>query len=114
MFLIFQNGLKKKLDKFTNVEIEKTLYNSAQKKFLEGNKNVALKLFEEYLELYPEGPFSKEATYYLAEIYFEQQKWDEALLAYQSLVTGEVSVYSEKALTRIIILLKNKNQQMKQ
>lgn len=102
---------EKKLDKFTNIEIEKTLYNSAQKKFLEGNKNVALKLFEEYLELYPEGPFSKEATNYLAEIYFEQQKWDEALLAYQSLVTGEVSVYSEKALTRIIILLKNKNQQ---
>ena len=102
---------EKKLDKFTNVEIEKTLYNSAQKKFLEGNKNIALKLFEEYLELYPEGPFSKEATNYLAEIYFEQQKWDEALLAYQSLVTGEVSVYSEKALTRIIILLKNKNQQ---
>ena len=103
---------EKKLDKFTNVEIEKTLYNSAEKKFFEGNKNVALKLFEEYLELYPEGPFSKETTYYLAEIYFEKQKWDEALLAYQSLVSGEISVYSEKALTRIIILLKNKNQQI--
>ena len=103
---------EKKLDKFTNVEIEKTLYNSAEKKFIEGNKNVALKLFEEYLDLYPEGPFSKEATYYLAEIYFEKQKWDKALLAYQSLITGEISVYSEKALTRIIILLKNKNQQI--
>ena len=103
---------EKKLDKFTNIEIEKTLYNSAEKKLFEGNKNVALKLFEEYLELYPEGPFSKEATYYLAEIYFEKQKWDEALLAYQSLITGEISVYSEKALTRIIILLKNKNQQI--
>lgn len=103
---------EKKLDKFTNVEIEKTLYNSAEKKFIEGNKNVALKLFEEYLDLYPEGPFSKEATYYLAEIYFEKQKSDEALLAYQSLITGEISVYSEKALTRIIILLKNKNQKI--
>ena len=103
---------EKKLDKFTNIEIEKTLYNSAEKKLFEGNKNVALKLFEEYLELYSEGPFSKEATYYLAEIYYEKQKWDEALLAYQSLVAGETSVYSEKALTRIIILLKNKNEQI--
>ena len=108
----FSKWLKdEKLDKYTNVEIEKTLFDSAERKFIEGNKNVAFKLLNEYKKSYPDGAFSKEASYYLAEIYFEKDKWDEALLAYQSLVSDEVSIYTEKALTRIIILLKNKNQQ---
>ena len=34
----FSKWIKKKLDKFTNIEIEKTLYNSAEKKLLKAIK----------------------------------------------------------------------------
>jgi tetratricopeptide (TPR) repeat protein len=99
-----------KLDTFTDIELEKSAFNAAERQFLEGNTSAALKLLEEYKQTYPEGAFSKVATYYLAEIYFDKERPEEALVAYQSLLEDpQVSTYSEKALTRVIILLKNKN-----
>ena len=47
------------LDTFTDVELEKTTFTAAERRFLEGNINSALKLFEEYFEVYPQGSFSK-------------------------------------------------------
>jgi tetratricopeptide (TPR) repeat protein len=102
-----------KLDTFTDIELEKTTFNAAERQFLEGNINSALKLFEEYFEVYPQGSFSKVVLYYLAEIYFEMERFDDALIAYENLIQGSVSIYTEKALTRIILLLKNNNQQIK-
>lgn len=101
------------LDTFTDVELEKTTFTAAERRFLEGNINSALKLFEEYFEVYPQGSFSKVVSYYLAEIYFEKERFDDALIAYQNLVQGSVSSYTEKALTRIILLLKNNDQQIR-
>ena len=97
-----------KLDTFTDVELEKTAFTAAERQFIEGNTSSALKLFEEYLEAYSEGAFSKAASYYLAELYFEKERFDEALVAYESLIQENVSNYTEKALTRIITILKNK------
>ena len=102
----------KKLNAFSDVELEKSVYTAAERQFLEGNTNAALKLFEEYLEEYPQGAFSKATTYYLAEIYFEKERDEQALIAYQSLIEDNVSSYTEKALTRVITLLKNSEQQI--
>lgn len=101
-----------KLETFTDVELEKTAFTAAERQFIEGNTNTALKLFEEYLEVYAEGAFSKVASYYLAELYFEKERFDEALLAYESLIQENVSNYTEKALTRVITILKNKDKQI--
>ena len=102
-----------KLDTFTDIELEKTAFTSAERQFLKGKTNIALKLFEEYFEAYPRGSFSKVVSYYLAEIYFEKERFDEALIAYQSLIEDDLSSYTEKALTRIIIILKINDQQIK-
>ena len=65
--------------------------------------NNALKLFEEYLEIYPKGAYV-EASYYLAELNFENGLNDRALFFYKTLIEDKVSTYTEKALVRINIL----------
>jgi len=99
-----------KLTTFTDIELEKTAFTSAENRFLEGNLNSAEKLMKEYLEAYPEGTFYLAATYYLAEILYEKQDYENAISAYSNLTQGSVNNYSEKALVRLISLLKNKEQ----
>ncbi len=103
---------EKKLNAFSDLELEKTLFTAAERQFLDGNTNTSLKLFEEYLKVYPEGSFSKVVSYYLAEIYFENERLDEALFAYKVMIEGDVSSYTEKALIKIIIILKNNDQKI--
>jgi tetratricopeptide (TPR) repeat protein len=50
--------------------------------------------------------------YYLAEIYFDKEFFDKALVAYKELIEDNVSSYTEKALVRVIIILKNNDQQI--
>ncbi len=98
------------LTTFTDVELEKTAFTAAEKRFLDGDTNTAQKLLTEYLENYPKGTYYISATYYLAEVLFEKQEFDQAILAYKELTQGAVSNYSEKALIRLIGLLKNKSE----
>ena len=110
----FSRWLKEqKLETFTDTELEKTAFTAAERQFLEGKTSAALKLFEEYLDVYPQGAFSRVANYYLAEMYYEKEQFEEALVAYQLLIQDpQISTYTEKALTRVISLLKNKEQQI--
>jgi len=94
------------LNTFSDIELEKSTFTAAEKQFLEGNKNSAKKLLKEYLEIYSRGVYGNPAAYYLAEIYFEKEEFEEALPFYESLVEQEVSSYTEKALVRIVTLLK--------
>ena len=94
------------LNTFSDIELEKSTFIAAEKKFLEGNKNSAIKLLKEYLENYSGGVYGNPAAYYLAEIYFEKEEFEEALPFYESLAEQEVSSYTEKALVRIVTLLK--------
>ena len=94
------------LNTFSDIELEKTAFTAAEKQFLEGNKNSAKKLLKEYLETYSQGVYGNPAAYYLAEIYFEKEEFEEALPFYESLVEQELSSYTEKALVRIVTLLK--------
>ena len=101
---------KNKLNSFTDVELEKSVFNSAERQFLQGNKKLALKLLKQYLNSYSDGAFSKVASYYLAELYYEMGQFEDALKAYKVLTKDKISNYKEKSLTRIITILKNNNQ----
>ena len=94
------------LNTFTDIELEKTAFTSAEKQFLEGNVNTAEKLLKEYLEIYPQGTFGNPTKFYLAEIYFEKENFTEALSYYKAIVEQQVSSYTEKSLVRIVTLLK--------
>lgn len=96
-----------RLNTFTDVELEKTAFASAEKQFLDGNSNTAEKLLKEYIETYPEGAFGIPSNFYLAEVYFEKELFVEALPFYQLIVEQQISSYTEKSLVRIISILKN-------
>ena len=98
------------LTTFTDNELEKTAFEAAEKRFLEGNSKTAERLLSEYLENYPQGTYFLTATYYLAELYFEKQDMENAQLAYEELAQGNITNYSEKALVRLISLLKSKSE----
>ena len=108
----FNNWIKNNnLNQFSDIELEKIQFISAEKQFLDGNKNNALKLFEEYLEIYPKGAYVSGASYYLAELNFENGLNEKALFFYKTLIEDKVSTYTEKALVRIIDILKNDSKQ---
>ena len=108
----FNNWIKNNnLNQFSDIELEKIQFFSAEKQFLDGNKNNALKLFEEYLEIYPKGAYVRGASYYLAELNFENGLNDKALFFYKTLVNDKVSTYTEKSLVRIINILKNNSKE---
>ena len=98
------------LTTFTDNELEKTAFEAAEKRFLEGNVNAGESLLSEYLENYPQGTYYLTATYYLAELYFKKQDLENAQLAYEELAQGVITNYSEKALVRLVSLLKNKSE----
>ena len=111
----FNNWIKNNnLNQFSDIELEKIQFISAEKQFLDGNKNNALKLFEEYLEIYPKGAYVSGASYYLAELNFENGLNDRALFFYKTLIEDKVSTYTEKALVRIIDILKMIQSNLKQ
>ena len=98
------------LTAFTDVELEKTAFIAAEKRFLEGNSNAAERLLTEYLENYPQGVYLISATYYLGELFFEKQDFNNSKMAFKELANGPVSNYSEKALVRLITIFKNQSQ----
>jgi tetratricopeptide (TPR) repeat protein len=98
------------LTTFTDIELEKTAFVAAEKRFLEGNSSAAERLLTEYLENYPQGTYFLSATYYLAELYFEREDFERAQKAYSELTQGPVTNYSEKSLVRLISIFKSESQ----
>lgn len=98
------------LTTFTDVELEKTAFIAAEKRFLEGNTNAAERLLSEYLENYPQGTYFLSATYYLGELYFEKEDFENAQIAYKELAQGQITNFSEKALVRLISMYKSESQ----
>ena len=94
------------LTTFTDIELEKTAFVAAEKRFLDGNSNAAERLLTEYLENYPQGIYFISATYYLGELYYEKQDFKNGQIAYSELIKGPVNIYTEKALVRLISLYK--------
>jgi tetratricopeptide (TPR) repeat protein len=99
---------KNKLNSFSNNELEKATFEAAEKQFVNNNKKQAEKLLEAYLLEYPSGSNNLNATFLLAEIYFESEAFDKALEKYELIAAQEVNEYSEKSLVRAIELLKKK------
>ena len=107
----FSNWIRSQgLTAYTDVELEKTAFIAAEKRFLEGNSNAAERLLTEYLENYPQGIYYISATYYLGELFYEKQDFNNAKIAFKELTKGPVSNYSEKALVRLITIFKNQSQ----
>ena len=91
---------------FTDSELEQTAFIAAERQYLENNKNKAITLLEAYLAEYPNGINRITANYLLAEIYYENEFFESAAEKYKIITTFPINEYSEKALVRLIEILK--------
>ncbi len=110
-FTEFSRWVKKEnLNIFSNSEIEKNSFKSAEKQFLDKNYKQALKLLKIHLNKYPDGLNSLVCSYYIAEIYYNENLFDESQKFYEAIISKPTNEYTEKALVRIIeIYKKNKD-----
>tara|TARA_X000001036_G_scaffold210296_1_gene197577 strand:- start:8231 stop:11248 length:3018 start_codon:yes stop_codon:yes gene_type:complete len=94
---------------FSDNELERTAFEVVENYFLQGERKRAEKAINIYLQSYPNGRYSVVSIFYLAEIYFFQEKWDLALKSYLKIIDFSINDYTERAIVRSTQILFNEN-----
>ncbi len=84
----------------TDTELDNATFESADKKNLEGDKNAAIRGYENYIKQFPNGLHAIKANFNLAQLYFAQGDKEKALVYYKYVADKGTSEYTEQALTR--------------
>ncbi|SMO40735.1 Tetratricopeptide repeat-containing protein [Saccharicrinis carchari] len=75
-------------------------YVSAERYYMEGNCDVAVRNLKQYLKKHPKGMFVLNANYYMADCLYKQGNKKEALRAYQEVTNRSKNIFTEDALIR--------------
>ncbi|WP_452223752.1 tetratricopeptide repeat protein [Lacinutrix chionoecetis] len=94
----------------TDADLDNATYQSAEKQYLDGNTNQAIKLFNNYLNEFKNGLHANQSHFYLAQLYFKKDLKENAKPHYQAVVSASQSEFTEEALLRLSqIILDQKN-----
>lgn len=85
----------------TDAELDNATFQSADQKYIEGNREQALKGYQSYLNEFPKGLHALKANFNLAQLYFGQGDKDKALQHYKNVVDKGANEYGEQSLTRV-------------
>ncbi len=85
----------------SDAELDQASFEAAEKKFIQGNENAAIKSYESYLKDFPNGAHVLEVNFKLAQILFGKGDRNASLPYFQFVTTSGANEYSEQALTRI-------------
>ena len=85
----------------SDAELEKDMYASAEKQYLENNYKKATTAFDKYIHQFPRGPHAVQAHFYMAEALYAEGQKAEAIKHYEYLSEQERNEYSEQVLTRL-------------
>ncbi|HPF11869.1 MAG TPA: tetratricopeptide repeat protein [Flavobacteriaceae bacterium] len=96
-----------------NAELDDASYEAAEQPYLENKAAQAISRFEGYLKDFPNGAHTLNAHFYLAQLYFADQKGEKAIPHYQFVLDKERSEFSEQALARISELYLGKKEYQK-
>lgn len=92
----------------SDTELDNTMYESADIQFQQNNKKKAIEGFKKYLAKFPNGLNALQAHFYLAEIYYSDQKFDLTKTHYSYIINQDTNEYTEQSLTRLSqVLLRN-------
>ena len=93
-----------------NSEIDDATFQAAEQPYLENKSSQAISRFEAYLNQFPNGRHALKTHFYLAQLYFADDKKEKAITHYQFVVDKNRNEYTEQALARISQLyLENKD-----
>jgi len=85
----------------TDSELDNATFESAEKQYLDGKKDAAIRGYENYIEQFPGGAHAIKANFNLAQLYFAKSQREKALPNYKYVADRGGSEYSEQALTRV-------------
>lgn len=93
----------------TDVDLDNTAYESAEKQYLLNNSKQAIAGFSNYLAKFPKGLHALKANFYLAQLYFADKLENNSVEYYEYVVNQARNEYTEQALARLCeVFLKTK------
>ena len=92
-------------------ELERAAFTSAERLFNDNKKKAAQKALTAYLSNYPQGANQLQVSFLSAELYFQEEKWEEAIEQYQAVLDQPIQEYTEQSLVRITQALINSDQE---
>ena len=84
----------------TNAQQDSLTYIAAENRYMQGDCSNAIQGFNSYIQRFPNGIFSLNAHYYLADCEFRRSSFDQALSAYRFVIDRPRSTFTENALLR--------------
>ncbi|WP_431159066.1 tetratricopeptide repeat protein [Winogradskyella poriferorum] len=85
----------------TDVELDNTMYLAAEKPYLENDTDNAIRQFNNYLNQFPNGIHALKSHFYLAQMYYQKDLFENAQPHYQYVVTSSKSEYTEQSLVKL-------------
>ena len=93
----------------TDTELDQASFESADRKYAQGNTDAAIRGYEEYLKEFPNGMEALQANFNLAQLYFSKGEKDKALTRFKIVAESPSGEYTEQALTRVCEIYVGKN-----
>ncbi|WP_139958377.1 tetratricopeptide repeat protein [Flavicella sediminum] len=93
----------------SDIDLDNTMYEAAEKKFLANNLTQAISSFKKYLINFPEGIHALKANFYSAQAYFSTKNTEKAAEQYQFVISQNASEFTEQALSRLAQIYLEKN-----
>ncbi|WP_420320086.1 tetratricopeptide repeat protein [Flagellimonas sp.] len=84
----------------TDSELENASFEAADRKYIEGKTDAAIRGYEDYLKEFPNGVHALKVNFNLAQLYFGKNQKDKALEKYKIAADGG-GEFGEQALTRV-------------
>ncbi|MEA3449089.1 MAG: tetratricopeptide repeat protein [Bacteroidota bacterium] len=84
----------------SELEKDSLKYKSAEKLYTENKIPQAMRAFDSYLDMYPEGYYSLEANYYYAQCADNEDQTEQALMAYENVIERANNPFTEESLLR--------------
>jgi TolA-binding protein len=94
----------------TNTELDKDMYDAAERQYVMGDYGKAISAFNKYLQNFPSGLRALEAHFYLAQSFDNQNKEDIAIEHYTYVANQPTNEFTEESLVKLTQFLLNKDQ----
>ena len=85
----------------TDADLDNATYEAAEKQYLDGNTDKAIKQFNGYLNQFPNGLYALQSHFYVAQLYYKKDLLENAAPHYKYIVDASQNEYTEEALTRL-------------
>ncbi|RDY60815.1 tetratricopeptide repeat protein [Flagellimonas nanhaiensis] len=85
----------------TDAELDNASFEAAERKYVEGKSDAAIRAYEDYLKEFPNGIHALDVNFNLAQLYYAKGDKEQALAKYQVVANSGSGEFTEQALTRV-------------